>query len=82
MALEILDRNVDGDINFRGFLVGNPYVDPFSNDVTMIETYYLHGLFSKPLYDHWKSLCTSKATFDSDVSDIQIKLLRGLGQPF
>ena len=68
LALEILDRNVDGAINFRGFLVGNPYVDPFSNDVTMIQTYYMHGLFAKPRYDHWQNLCTDKSVFDAEVS--------------
>jgi len=68
VALEILNRNVDGAINFRGFLVGNPYVDPFSNDVTMIQTYYMHGLFAKPLYDHWYSLCSDKSVYDAEVS--------------
>jgi carboxypeptidase C (cathepsin A) len=70
LALEIMDRNVDGAIRFRGFLVGNPYVDPFSNDVTMMQTYYMHGLFAKPVYDHWKSMCADKATYDAEVSDI------------
>lgn len=63
MTKEILDRN-DGSINFCGFLVGNPYVDPFSNDVTMIQTYYMHGLIALPLFKLWEVQCTDSKNYD------------------
>mmetsp|Transcript_7110 Transcript_7110/g.13450 ORF Transcript_7110/g.13450 Transcript_7110/m.13450 type:complete len:581 (-) Transcript_7110:4875-6617(-) len=49
--------------NFRGFLVGNPFVDPFSNYVTMIQTYYMHGLVALPLYREWEQHCTDKSNY-------------------
>jgi len=64
LAKEILEQNGSGDINFRGFMVGNPYVDPFSNQVTMIETYFWHGLIAAPLYREWKHSCTDANNYD------------------
>ena len=60
LAKEILSHEDDENhnFNFRGFLVGNPYVDPFSNDVTMIQTYYMHGLIAFPLFMEWSTHCT------------------------
>ena len=68
MALQILDRNVNDEIPFRGFLVGNPYVDPFSNDVTMMTTYYMHGLFPLPTYLLWQESCTDPDDNDEEVN--------------
>lgn len=68
LAKEILDKN-DGNINFRGFLVGNPYVDPFSNDVTMIQTYYMHGLIALPLFSAWEQQCTDPDQYDENTCD-------------
>jgi carboxypeptidase C (cathepsin A) len=64
LAKTILDKNTDNSINFRGFLVGNPYVDPFSNDVTMIQTYYMHGLIALPLFAKWEDKCLDPDTYD------------------
>lgn len=47
-------------------LVGNPYVDPFSNTVTQIHSFYSHGLLAKPLFDEWSDKCTSPDNYDSD----------------
>ena len=68
LAKEILDKN-DGTIQFRGFLVGNPYVDPFSNDVTMIQTYYMHGLIALPLFSAWEQQCTDPEQYDENTCD-------------
>ncbi|KAG7349775.1 serine carboxypeptidase [Nitzschia inconspicua] len=54
---EILARNEDGAINFKGMMVGNPYVDPFTNDVTQFQTWYDHGLLPWPLYRSYVKFC-------------------------
>lgn len=74
LAKEIMDRN-EGDMNFRGFLVGNPYVDPFSNDVTMIQTYYMHGLIAWPLYKKWEKHCTDPNDYPEDKCGIIINAM-------
>ncbi len=66
VAKTILSNNTDNAINFRGLLVGNPYVDPFSNDVTMMQTYYMHGLIALPLYMLWEESCLDPNKYDPD----------------
>jgi len=53
LALEILEKDVDKEINFKGFAVGNPWVEPISDYVSMYMVYFHHGLVKKPLYDKW-----------------------------
>jgi Serine carboxypeptidase len=89
LALEILRHDNKGGggsandhaINFRGFLVGNPYVDPFTNLVTQIESYYSHGLLAKPLYDRWSHQCKNRAHIDSPrCGDLMMDLFREFGR--
>jgi len=72
LAKEILDQNTDESINFRGFMIGNPYVDPFSNDVTMIQTYYMHGLIALPLFQQWEMHCTDPSNYPEDKCDLLV----------
>jgi hypothetical protein len=67
LALEILTQDIDKVINFQGFMVGNPFVDPFTNTITQFESYYSHGLLAKPLYDEWKKHCTSRDNYLSKI---------------
>jgi Serine carboxypeptidase len=53
-------------INFKGFMVGNPYVDPYTNTITQIRAYYNHGLIAKPLFDKWIVNCENPITWDND----------------
>jgi len=70
LTLEIMNGNADGAINFRGFLLGNPYVDPFSNQVAAYEKFYQNGLLSKPTFDKWKKSCgISLDTYDQKHCD-------------
>jgi uncharacterized pyridoxamine 5'-phosphate oxidase family protein len=70
-----MNKNADGAINFRGFLLGNPYVDPFSNQVAAYEKFYQNGLLSKPTYDKWKKSCgISLDTYDRKVSFIPLQV--------
>jgi carboxypeptidase C (cathepsin A) len=58
LAKEIVDNNADGSLNFKGFAVGNPYTDAYSNTVAQFEAYYSHGLLPQPLYTKWATLCS------------------------
>jgi hypothetical protein len=69
LTLEILKKNTDDFINFKGFLVGNPYVDPFSNAITQFESYYSHGLIAKPLWDKFLERCNDPKSFMSKKCD-------------
>ena len=69
--MEIVKRDVAKEINFQGMMVGNPYVDPFSNTITQIQAFYQHGLLAKPLFDQWSVQCTDPKNYDSDVSSCQ-----------
>jgi len=48
-------------INFRGFMVGNPYTDPTENMLGMYGTFWGHQLIPQSLYQEWYGQC-----FDSD----------------
>ena len=55
------NSNVDRDkkINFKGMIVGNPYVDPYTNAVTQFQTLYMHGIIPKyPSYQPWINHCS------------------------
>lgn len=53
-------------INFKGMMVGNPYVDPYTNAITQIRAYYNHGLIAKPLFDKWVRDCENPDSFNTD----------------
>jgi hypothetical protein len=65
LALEILSRDTSRAINFAGFLVGNPWVDPYTNTITQFHAYYSHGLLAKPLFQKWQLKCEDPLYFDS-----------------
>ena len=61
-SLQILENNdagVEPSVNFKGFLVGNPYTDSFENRIGFQEALWGHGLTSKDVYDDWRDLCFS-----------------------
>lgn len=66
LALEILKRQQNGEdgvANFRGFMVGNPYVDLYTNTITQFDAFYSHGLLPKPLFQKWINRCRHRDTF-------------------
>ena len=77
MAKTILTYNVDKEINFRGFMVGNPYVDPVSNDITMIQTYYMHGLIAQPYFALWEANCVKEQKYSDKKCDELINVMMG-----
>lgn len=69
LALQLLRMDLQHRINFKGFMVGNPYVDPYTNMMTQFEAYYSHGLLAKPLFDQWSDACRDPDTYQSKECD-------------
>lgn len=67
VALEILRRNTNGAIKFKGMMVGNPYVDPFSNMEAEINASYFHGLLPENQYQSWLKHCSTPQTYQNVV---------------
>lgn len=63
LTREILNRDVKRHINLKGMMVGNPYVDPYTNARTMFEAWYHHGLLPWPLYDKFVRHCRDPKGF-------------------
>ena len=64
LSLEILNHK-DHGINFAGFMLGNPYVDPYTNFIAEIEALYGHGLLPRPVMEAWRDTCSSQDTWES-----------------
>merc|ERR1719471_1337215 len=59
-ASTILKNNAEGvepKINFRGFLLGNPYTDWYENTYGFVGDVFGHGLMSSVDWDKWHALC-------------------------
>jgi len=70
-AWQILGNNEAGyepHINYRGFLLGNPYTNYYENTYGFVDSLFGHGLMNAPDYDYWKSECwdNEEAIDDSD----------------
>ena len=63
MTKEIWNRANDPEhgalskINFKGMMVGNPYVDHYINTMTQVDALYGHGVVEWPLYRKWLDHC-------------------------
>lgn len=69
LSLEILKHNGnvsdERHINFQGFMLGNPYVDPYSNFIAEVEALYSHGLLPRPLMQTWRETCANRDSWQS-----------------
>jgi hypothetical protein len=83
--LELLRRNSessDNDINFRGFLLGNPYVDPHTNFIAEVEALYGHALLPLPLMQEWREACaTHRDTWFSNACGQVLESIYRLVEP-
>jgi carboxypeptidase C (cathepsin A) len=70
-AAEIVSQN-STDINFQGFLVGNPYNDFYSGSGAMIDTYWGHQLVDGITWNKYQTLCSDAKT---KLSEPQCELL-------
>lgn len=53
LALTILEKDIDKEINFKGFAVGNPWVHAPFDVPAFYEMYHSRSLVPWPLYDKW-----------------------------
>ncbi|GMI40694.1 hypothetical protein TeGR_g1485 [Tetraparma gracilis] len=60
LAKEIVDNNADGAINFKGFAVGNPYTNAFTNKIAQYTAQYQHGALPAPLFNRWLDKCARR----------------------
>ncbi|KAL9190978.1 hypothetical protein ACHAXT_000684 [Thalassiosira profunda] len=51
-------------IPFKGFLVGNPWIDPFTNDVAQVRAFYQHGLISRLMLEEWMANCSERSSYN------------------
>eukprot|EP00586_Coscinodiscus_wailesii_P009443 CAMPEP_0172521832 /NCGR_PEP_ID=MMETSP1066-20121228/292802_1 /TAXON_ID=671091 /ORGANISM="Coscinodiscus wailesii, Strain CCMP2513" /LENGTH=485 /DNA_ID=CAMNT_0013304793 /DNA_START=72 /DNA_END=1526 /DNA_ORIENTATION=+ len=72
LAKHIIQMDTSKDINFKGFAIGNPYVDGFSNDVAMFQSMYTHGVLPKPLYDKYQKLCSTHKKMKNNTFKCQV----------
>lgn len=78
LAKKIVERigNPGFGIKLAGFLVGNPWVDPFTNDVAQTRAFFQHGLISLPMLNEWLSKCSDRATYDHKACPKAIRNMR------
>jgi carboxypeptidase C (cathepsin A) len=85
LAQTIVEGNAAGQnpkINFPGFMVGNPYTDPVSNDYGTYSTFWGHQLVSKPTWDQWVAACPTKDPVLCAQSEIQMEIQVGDLDPY
>jgi len=82
LALAIVEGNAAGQnptINFKGVLVGNPFTDPFENDIGSYGTWFGHGLISQITWNGLDAHCFQqrdaecsawKQTADNEVGNV------------
>jgi carboxypeptidase C (cathepsin A) len=73
LALEIVTNNPEGPdkINFKGFAVGNPYTDAFSNNLGQFEKYYGDQILPKPLWDSYLGSCRTAELYNQNTDKCQ-----------
>lgn len=72
LSQEIVDRNAAGadpELNFKGFLVGNPGTTFYSIMPAGLDTYWGHQLISKPVYDGFVNDCRDAPHFNLTVCE-------------
>ena len=70
LASYIVQHNTNNEINFKGFLVGNPLTDMVENAKGMYDTFYGHSLVSYPLWSTWHVQCddgNNQSTYCQDL---------------
>lgn len=74
----IIKGNAAGNnfnINFKGFLVANPFAQRYSEYPAMIETLVGHQLVAKPTYDKWDNLCNGPESKYDNAQECEVLLM-------
>jgi len=71
LAKKIVDYNNDANnnnpsLNFKGFMVGNPFIDVYSAIPSSFVTYWGHQVISKPTWDTYQASCLSLKDFSME----------------
>jgi Serine carboxypeptidase len=78
---EILNRDVHKQIHFRGMMVGNPYVDHYTNTITMVQAWYYRGLLPWPLFNKFNQKCRDpRKYFSGKCIDYLVEMYRVRGK--
>ena len=53
-------------LNFKGFMVGNPFTNPRESNKGVADAIWGHGMLPTPEYDQWRRQCASGDSLQSD----------------
>ena len=81
-AKYIVDNNKDNAINFKGFLVGNPFTNPLENAVGQYGTYYGHQLVPQPLWLDWSANCIGLVRDEGKCAALELELVEKRGDVY
>lgn len=79
LAKEIVDNNGDSAINFKGFAVGNPYTNGFTNNVAQFRALYSHGVVPPPIFKEWDAECTQAPVNATRCGALEGGMMRRMG---
>jgi hypothetical protein len=68
LAWVIVTKNQDSantQLNFKGFVVGNPFTDHKSGTPAMYEAFWGHQIIDKLTYDKYQKHCVEPTTPDN-----------------
>jgi hypothetical protein len=77
LARQVVTENANPDsiypkLNYKGFLVGNPFTDHYSEYPAMFYTYWGHQLISKPSWDNYQATCINVVPADRNYTACEI----------
>jgi len=74
LAYEIVQNNPASGpdrINFKGFAVGNPYTDAFTNNLGQFEKFYGEQIIPKPLWTKYLNDCSTPDSYSRHQHDCE-----------
>ena len=81
-AKYIVDNNKNGAINFKGFLVGNPFTNTIENSIGSLGTYYGHQLLPQPLWLQWEQKCLGQVVDPETCEVLELELMEKTGDVY
>ena len=81
LAEYIVDHNKDSAINFKGFLVGNPFTSQDENKIGAYGTDYGHQLLPQPLWVKWYKNCYGNE-YSVDCPALELEMTEKVGDVY